>query len=165
MTSLLPFISIDELEALVGSKVGQSDWILVDQARINDFADVTEDHQYIHVDPDRARETDYGGTIAHGFLTLSLLSRMVGTGLRPIKGMTANVNYGFDKVRMLSPVPAGARLRGTFTLNSVTRRSDTQLLCAYHVDVEVESQSRPALAADWLILTTFQQEVSNDGRV
>jgi acyl dehydratase len=163
MTCPLPCISINELEALVGTRVGQSDWILIDQARINDFADVTEDHQYIHVDLDKARETDFGGTIAHGFLTLSLLSRMVETGLRPIKGMTANVNYGFDKVRMLSPVPAGVRVRGRFTLNSVTRRSDTQVLCAYHVDVEVESQSRPALAADWLILTTFQQEVSNNG--
>jgi acyl dehydratase len=165
MTCPLPCISINELEALVGTRVGQSDWILIDQARINDFADVTEDHQYIHVDPDRARKTDFGGTVAHGFLTLSLLSHMVETGLRPIKGMTANVNYGFDKIRMLSPVPAGARVRGGFTLNSVTRRSDTQILCAYHVDVEVESRSRPALAADWLILTTIQQEVSNHGRV
>jgi acyl dehydratase len=158
MTYPLPCICINELEALVGTKVGQSDWILIDQARINDFADVTEDHQYIHVDPDRARETDFGGTIAHGFLTLSLLSRMVETGLRPIEGMTANVNYGFDKIRMLSPVPAGARVRGRFTLNNVTRRSGNQILCAYHVDVEIENQSRPALAADWLILTTFQQE-------
>jgi len=89
---------------------------------------------------------------------LSLLSRMVETGLRPINGITANVNYGFDKIRMLSPVPAGARVRGCFTLTSVARRSDTQVLCAYHVDVEIESQSRPALVADWLILTTFQQE-------
>jgi acyl dehydratase len=163
MTYPLPCITINELEALVGSKVGESDWILIDQARINDFADVTEDHQYIHVDPDKARETEFGGTIAHGFLTLSLLSRMVETGLRPIEGMTANVNYGFDKIRMLSPVPTGARVRGSFTLNNVTRRSDTQILCTYHVDVEVESQNRPALAADWLILTTFQQEVSDYG--
>jgi acyl dehydratase len=158
MTHPLPSIYIGELEALVGSRVGQSDWILVDQARINDFADVTEDHQYIHVDPEKARGTDFGGTIAHGFLTLSLLSRMVETGLRPINGMTANVNYGFDKIRMLSPVPAGARVRACFTLTSVARRSDTQVLCAYHVDVEIESRSRLALAADWLILTTFQQE-------
>lgn len=156
MTHSLPTISLNELEALIGTRVGHSDWILVDQARINDFATVTEDHQYIHVDPERARETDFGGTIAHGFLTLSLLSRMVETGLRPIDGMTANVNYGFDKIRMLSPVPAGVRVRGCFTLNSVTRRSDNHILCAYHVDVEVESQSRPALAADWLILTTLQ---------
>src|SRR5688500_6294300 len=148
MTCPLPCISINELEALVGTKVGESDWILIDQARINDFADVTEDHQYNHVAPDRARETEFGGTIAHGFLTLSLLSRMVETGLRPIEGMTANVNFGFDKIRMLSPVPAGARVRGSFTLNNVTRRSDTQILCAYHVDVEVESQNRPDLAAD-----------------
>ena len=106
MTPIAP----SALSGLIGTEVGVSDWITVDQARIDAFADITEDRQFIHVDPERAKATPFGGTIAHGFLTLSLLSRMSFDGVAPLEGVVMGVNYGFDKVRFLAPVPSGARV-------------------------------------------------------
>jgi acyl dehydratase len=124
---------------------------MVDQQRIDAFADVTTDHQFIHVDRDRAaKETPFGTTIAHGFLSLSLLSAFAYEVLPAIEGNQMSVNYGFDKVRFVSPVRSGARVRGRFTLAEVKPRSPTELLSRTHVTVEIEGEAKPALVADWL---------------
>ncbi|MGO9358214.1 MAG: MaoC family dehydratase [Xanthobacteraceae bacterium] len=141
---------------LVGRDIGVSSWRLVDQARVDTFADVTEDHQFIHVDPARAaRETPFGGTIAHGFLTLSLLSTFAYEVLPTVDGVAMSVNYGFDKLRFISPVRAGARVRGRFRLAEATFRTPTELLSRTHATIEIEGETKPALVADWLGLLYF----------
>ncbi|MGO3933068.1 MaoC family dehydratase [Rhodopseudomonas pseudopalustris] len=136
---------------LVGQEIGVSSWHVVDQQRIDVFADATEDHQFIHVDAERAkRETPFGGTIAHGFLTLSLLSVFSYEAMPTIAGTVMGVNYGFDKVRFLSPVRAGARVRGRFTLAEANLRKPTELLTRSTITVEIEGEPKPALVADWL---------------
>ena len=110
-------ITVDDIPGAIGTEIGRSEWRAVTQEMINLFADATDDHQWIHVDPERAaRETPFGGSIAHGFLTLSLLSRMSFDGVAPLEGVVMGVNYGFDKVRFLAPVPSGARVRARFKL-------------------------------------------------
>ncbi|MEW6642743.1 MAG: MaoC family dehydratase [Pseudomonadota bacterium] len=149
-------ISRDAYMRLVGTEVGVSAWHLVDQARIDAFAQVTEDHQFIHVDPARAaRETPFGGTIAHGFLSLSLMSVFAYEVLPSIEGTRMSVNYGFDKLRFVSPVRAGSRVRGRFTLAEATLRAPNELLSRTHVTVEIEGGEKPALVADWLGLLFF----------
>ena len=145
-------IALKTLPSLAGEDLGCSDWVLIDQERINAFADVTEDHQFIHVDLARAAESPFGGTIAHGFLTLSLLSYFLKAMPFKIVGTAMAVNYGFDKIRMLSPVPSGARVRGCFKLADVQEKGDDQLLLTYGVSVEIEGADKPALVADWLCL-------------
>lgn len=149
--------TVEELEALTGSVVGVSSWIIVDQRRINEFACVTEDHQSIHVDAEAAASTTFRGTIAHGFLSLSLLSKMAETGLAPVAGTSTSLNYGFDRVRFLTPVPSGSRLRGNFVLGRVTRKG-ARVLFQYRVAVEIEGSVRPALLADWLVMTIADNE-------
>lgn len=129
-----------------------SRWYVISQELINNFADVTEDHQFIHVDPEAAKKTPFGGTIAHGFLSLSLLSSMAEGLLIIPEDHDVSLNYGFDKIRFLAPVAAGKRIRGHFTLEKVTPRGPGQTLLTYKVEVEIEGEARPALAADWLIL-------------
>ena len=107
-----------ELQGLIGQEVGLSRWFELDQGRIDAFARITEDEQYIHVDPERAAATPFGGTIAHGFLTLSLLSAMTYDAVPPLEGVLMGVNYGFDKLRFLAPVMSGSRVRGRFKLLS-----------------------------------------------
>jgi acyl dehydratase len=148
-------IRIDELDALVGTETGVSRWFLIDQKRIDAFADITEDRQFIHVDPQAARATPFGGAIAHGFLTLAMLSALAMDALPEIEGRAMGVNYGFDKLRFLSPVPAGARIRGRFRLESVAQRSPTDFLIRYAVTVEIEGAAKPALVAEWLTLTVL----------
>jgi len=114
----MTFASIDELRSAVGTDVGSSDWIDIDQQRIDLFADATGDHQWIHVDPERAAAGPFGTTVAHGFLTLSLLPRL-GEGLVDVEGMTMGVNYGLNKVRFPAPVPVGSRVRAHVRLLSV----------------------------------------------
>lgn len=143
-------ISIDQLKDLVGEELGVSDWIRVDQNRINVFADVTEDHQFIHIDPDRAAETPFGGPIAHGFLTLSLLSKLSEKVTPVIEGVEIGINYGFEKVRFLTPVPSGANVRGRFVLKAAEEKRPGQFLMTYAVSVEIEGVEKPALIADWL---------------
>ncbi|MHC9235784.1 MaoC family dehydratase [Pseudooceanicola sp. 502str34] len=143
-------VTRQELRGLVGQEVGTSRWFTIDQKRIDRFADVTEDHQYIHIDPERARDTPFGTTIAHGFLTLSMLSAMVIDGGPELEGVTMGVNYGFDRVRFVSPVPSGARVRGVFVLKAVEDKSPTEIQTIYTVTVEIEGQAKPALVADWL---------------
>jgi Acyl dehydratase len=135
----------------LGQEVGLSPWFTVDQARIDAFAEVTEDRQFIHVDPVRAAETPFGGTIAHGYLTLSMLSHLAVTAEIPFPPARASLNYGFDKVRFLTPVRAGARIRGRFTLTGVEERPGG-LMLRLAVSVEIEGSDKPALAADWLVM-------------
>jgi len=149
-------ITRDAYFELVGKEIGLSAWHTVDQKRIDTFADVTEDHQFIHIDPERAaRETPFGSTIAHGFLTVSLLSVFSYEALPKIDGVTMGVNYGFDKLRFISPVRAGARVRGRFTLTEAKMRSANELQSRTSVTVEIEGETKPALVADWLGLMYF----------
>jgi len=132
-----------------------SDWLTLDQDRIDAFADVTGDHQFIHVDPDRAAaETPFSGTIAHGFLTLSALAGLTDC-LPPVPGKRMGINYGFDKLRFLAPVRTGSRIRAHFTVAEVAERKPGEALVHYDVSVEIEGEAKPALAARWLSLTLF----------
>ena len=139
-----------DLQSLVGQEVGLSRWISVDQARIDAFARITEDEQFIHVDPERARATPFGGTIAHGFLTLSLASAMSYDAVAPLEGVVMGVNYGFDKLRFLAPVPAGSRVRGRFRLMSAEDKGGGRWLLKHELTVEIEGGDKPALIAEWL---------------
>jgi acyl dehydratase len=146
-------ISLEAYRGFIGRELGLSDWVLIDQARIDAFAETTEDRQFIHVDPERARQTPLGGTIAHGFLTLSLLAAMADTGLPAIEGAHMGLNYGFNRIRFLAPVPAGARVRGRFVLKDVVERSPGQWLSTVDISVEIEQGGQTALVAEWLALT------------
>jgi acyl dehydratase len=149
-SSSMPLASLDEIRSRIGEEVGVSSWLTVDQARIDVFADATEDHQFIHVDPQAAAAAGLGGTIAHGFLSLSLLSRMAAEGMLIPEGVKMALNYGFDRVRFLAPVKSGKRVRGRFTLDSVEEKAPGQLLMRHLVTVEIEGEDKPALAAIWL---------------
>lgn len=137
---------LDELRALTGQEVGVSDWLPVTQEMINRFADLSGDHQWIHVDVERAkRETEFGSTIAHGFLTVSLLTELSRRAVEVRGDFKMRINYGFNKLRFVSPVPAGAKIRGRFTPQRVTENEVTWI-----VTVEVEGREKPALVAEWL---------------
>ena len=146
----MPLASLDEIRARVGNEVGTSSWLTIGQNRIEEFADATEDHQFIHVDPEAASKTPFGGTIAHGFLTLLLLSRMAAEGMLVPDNVQMAVNYGFDRVRFLSPVKSGKRVRGRFTLDSIEEKAPGQWLLRHNVTVEIEGEDKPALTAAWL---------------
>ena len=142
------FETINDYAAQVGKEIGVSDWVLVDQDRINKFADATGDHQWIHVDPEKAKAGPFGGTIAHGYLTLSLIP-MLSWGVYTVEGLTMGVNYGSDKVRFPTPVPVGSRIRGGFELVSLDeiplgRQARTK------VTIEIEGQDKPACVAEVL---------------
>jgi acyl dehydratase len=146
----MPLASIDDIRGRIGEEVGISSWILVDQARILAFADATEDRQFIHVDPEAAARTPFGGTVAHGFLSLSLLSRMGAEAMLVPDGLKMAVNYGLERVRFLAPVRAGSRVRGRFTLDSLEEKAPGQILMRHTVTVEIEGEDKPALTAEWL---------------
>jgi acyl dehydratase len=148
----MPLASLTDIKSRVGQEVGVSSWIEVDQARIDAFADATEDRQFIHVDATAAAQTPFGGTIAHGFLSLSLLSRMGAEAMLVPDGMKMAINYGLDRVRFLAPVKSGKRVRGRFTLDSVEEKAAGQILLKHTVTVEIEGESKPALTAIWLTL-------------
>ena len=151
-----PPVSLEAYQNMVGKEVGVSSWHLVDQSRINDYADVIEDHQFIHIDPERAkRETPFGSTVAHGFLTMSLMSIMSYEVMPVIEGTTMGVNYGFDKLRFISPVRAGRRVRGHFVLTEAKLRKPTELQSRTNVTIEIEGEDKPAIVADWLGLIYF----------
>ena len=139
-----------QLESLIGTVTGKSDWIEIDQDRVNVFADVTEDHQFIHIDPERAKMTPFGGPIAHGFLTLSLLSKFGENSTIALKGAAMGVNYGLNSVRFLNPVAVGKKVRGVFTLKEAVEKKPGQFLLTYDVSVEIEGVDKPALIAEWL---------------
>lgn len=144
-------LTVDEMKARIGSET-VSEWIEVTQAMIDTFADATDDHQFIHVDPVRAAQTPFGGTIAHGFLTLSLLSSLAArTPDAPrIAGARMGVNYGSDKVRFLTPVPSGSRVRAHFKLLKFHEKRPGQFQQTNQVTVEIEGVDKPALIADWI---------------
>lgn len=152
-------MTIKELMASAGTLERTSDWVMVDQELINKFADATYDHQFIHVDETRAKsETPFGGTIAHGFLSLSLMSHFVENCMPKIENAAMGINYGFEKIRFLMPVPAGSRLRGHFKLIECSERRPGEYLDRYEVSVEIENQEKPALVAEWLGLTILNRE-------
>ena len=142
------FNGVDDLRTAVGTTVGSSDWMTVEQGQIDGFADATHDHQWIHVDLDRAKEGPFGTPIAHGFLTLSLLPALIGQVYK-VDGVKMGVNYGLNKVRFTSPVPVGSKVRGTVELVEVSDVSGGVQL-VNKVTVEIEGSDRPALVAEWL---------------
>ena len=146
----MPVASLVEIQSRIGQDVGISDWLTVDQQRIDEFADATEDRQFIHVDPDAAARTPFGGTIAHGFLSLSMLSRMAADGMLVPDNIKMAVNYGLDRVRFIAPVKSGQRIRGRFRLDSLDEKAPGQLLLRHTVTVEIEGEEKPALTAEWL---------------
>lgn len=146
----MPLATLAEIRAAIGSEVGVSSWLLVDQARIHAFAEATDDRQFIHVNETAAAQTPFGGTIAHGFLSLSLLSAMGTEAMLLPEGLTMVVNYGLDRVRFLAPVRCGSRVRGRFTLDSVEEKAPGQILMRHSVTVEIERSDKPALSAVWL---------------
>ncbi len=146
----MPIASIEEIQSRVGSEVGVSDWLVIDQARIDAFAEITEDPQFIHIDPEAAAKTPFGGTVAHGFLTLSLLSRMAADAMLRPEGVKMGVNYGFERVRFMAPVRSGKRVRGRFTLTRFEEKKPGQWQFVHKVTVEIEGEGKPALVADWI---------------
>lgn len=147
-----PALTLAEYQARIGTELGRSDWLTIDQGMIDQFADLTGDHQFIHVDPARAAEGPFGGTVAHGFLTLSLLGALGMQMVPPLAGAAMIINYGFDKLRFITPVRSGRRIRGILSLLSVEAKGPAQWLVRYAVTVEVEGADKPALAAEWLLL-------------
>ncbi len=143
--------SFDQLRQMVGQEVGVSEWVEVSQERINAFADATDDQQWIHVDPERANvDSPYRSTVAHGFLTLSLLSSFWRQAVKMPAGSEMNINYGLNRVRFPAPVPAGSRIRAHFAPQSVTD-FDSGVQITWKVDVEVEDTPKPCLAAEWIV--------------
>ena len=137
----------------VGMKLGPSEWIELSQQRINAFADCTEDHQFIHVDEAKAKETPFGGTIAHGFLTLSLLASLIEKiGVTP-ENTVMGMNYGFDKIRFLAPVKSGKRVRMVGEVLDVNQKDENRFLTTFGVSIEIEGEDTPALVAEFLLMS------------
>jgi len=148
----MPVAELETIRGRIGEEVGVSGWLTVDQERIDAFAEATEDRQFIHVDADAASQTPFGGTIGHGFLTLSLLSRMAAEAMPLPDNAKMIVNYGLDRVRFLAPVRSGKRVRGRFVLDSVDEKPGGQILLRHSVTVDIEGEDKPALSAQWLTL-------------
>jgi acyl dehydratase len=142
--------TIESIQTKLGQEIGVSEWLEISQAMVDRFADLTDDHQFIHVDPVAAARTPLGGTVAHGFLVLSLIAKFIAAADYRLRGTVMVLNYGFDKIRMVSPVKTGSRIRGRFTLKSMIERSPGQWLSTLHVIIEIENEPKPALVADWL---------------
>ena len=146
----IKMIPPSEYPSLVGQKLGISDWFTLEQERINAFADCTDDHQFIHIDEEAAAKTPFGGTIAHGFLTLSMLVKLCEQVSVHPEGMVMGVNYGLNKVRFLAPVRAGKRVRAHVELASVEPKDGNRFLTQQNITVEIEGEDTPALYAEWL---------------
>ena len=146
----MPIASIEEIKAKAGQEIGVSPWIEIGQDAIDRFAAVTGDRQFIHVDPEAARLTPFGGTVAHGFFTLSLLSQMAASVTYLPDTAKMVVNYGLDKVRFIAPVRSGSRVRGRFALVRIEEKKPGQWQFLHNVVVEIEGEERPALQADWI---------------
>ena len=148
----------EKFQARIGEPDGEGEWFEMTQERINDFADVTIDHQFIHVDPEAAKASPFGTTIAHGFLTLSMLTHLSGsvkTDPETVKGVVMGVNYGFDKVRFVSPVPSGSRIRASSVLKAADLKDPNTIQVTRTYTIEVEGQDRPAVVADWITRLTY----------
>ena len=142
--------TVKQLQSRIGERLGTSRWFDVTQTMIDAHAATTEDHQFIHIDPKRAAETPFGGTIAHGFLTLSMLSAMAYDAQPDIDGQVMGVNYGLNHLRFLAPVPAGSSIRAHFTLNTVEERKPHEITVTWGVEVEIKDRPKPALVAEWV---------------
>lgn len=150
-------VNADQLAQYIGKEVGVTDWLEIDQARINQFADATGDHQYIHVDPVRAAQTPFGTTIAHGFLTLSLMSMLsANNGGIKLSNAVMGINYGLDKVRFITPVKVGSKIRARFQLVSADEKKPKHYLLKHNVTIDIDGESKPALIAEWLGMTVVQ---------
>jgi len=149
-------LNVDQLNDFIGKEVGISEWLLVDQERINQFADATGDHQYIHVDSDRAAQTPFGTTIAHGFLTMSLMVLMGYEGSTKLENSVMGINYGFDKLRFINPVKVNSKIRGRFQLISAEEKKPNQWLLKHNITVEIAGEEKPALVAEWLGMTVVE---------
>lgn len=143
-----------DLLSLVGTDLGTSDWFLIDQGRINAFADATLDHQFIHVNPEQAKATPFGGTIAHGFLTVSLLPYLQASMADLVlpQGVKMGINYGFDKLRFMAPVKVGRRVRARAKLLDAAEKKPGQWLLKSEYTIEIEGEDKPALVAEWLMM-------------
>lgn len=142
---------IEELKSLIGQEVASSDWFEVTQSRINDFADATEDHQWIHIDTERAKsDSPFHSTIAHGFLTLSMLPHLAAQAFKVEGDFKMGINYGLNRLRFVSPVPAGSRVRARFTLQQVEDVAGGAQL-TWSITCEIEGGAKPALVAEWLV--------------
>ena len=149
-------IPVSELGSLIGPEIGVTDWFEIDQDRVNAFADATLDHQFIHIDQEAAAATPFGGTIAHGFLSLSLLPYFLQDISPEIEGVMFALNYGTDKVRFLQPVKVGSRIRARNTLSAVDEKSPGRWLLKQTVTVEIEGEQKPAMVAELLAMVFVQ---------
>ena len=156
-------LSFEDLKEKLGLEVGVSRWFTIDHARVDKFADLTEDWQYIHVDPIAAQKTPFNGTIAHGFLTVSLISAMYYDAIPVIKGSKLGVNYGFDKLRFLSPVKVGSKVRGHFEITDIREVKPFEISTKWRVEVEIEHSDKPALIAHWIGRQILSESLSQDG--
>jgi len=144
-------IEASELASLVGAEVGVSDWMRIDQEMIDRFADATLDHQFIHVDPVRAAQTPYGGTIAHGLLVVSLFPHLFADAFDyEVRDVRTRLNYGYDRIRFTSPIPVNSRVRARFVLSEAAEKSRGQWRLTFSVTAEVEGAERPVVVADWV---------------
>ena len=148
----MPYVTLEELLACVGKDLGFSDWIQIDQERVNQFAECTGDHQFIHVDPEKAKLTPFGCTIAHGFLSLSLIPKLM-EGLMPLpKGLKMAVNYGLDSVRFIQPVKVDSRVRLAAKVLDITEKRPGQWLIKIEATLEIDGEQKPAYIAESLSL-------------
>jgi acyl dehydratase len=148
----MQILTPEQATVLIGTDLGASDWLLVDQSRVDAFAETTEDRQFIHVDPVAAAATPFGGTIAHGFLTLSLLAVLLPEGTIVLEGIKMGVNYGFERIRFLAPVRTGRRIRARHALLAVEDKGGGRYLLRTEVTVEIEDEEKPAIIAEWLTM-------------
>ncbi|AQX31117.1 MaoC family dehydratase [Bartonella schoenbuchensis] len=154
-------IAIQDIKNFIGKEIGLSQWRLVTQDMINQFASATDDHQWIHVDEEKAKKTPFGGTIAHGFLTLSLLSTLAYEALPKLEGATMGINYGFDKIRFVSPVKTGAQIRARFILDDAKIRPSGRVVLHYKTTIEINKLKNPALIAHWLVIAMIEEKEIN----
>ncbi|MEQ8860814.1 MAG: MaoC family dehydratase [Pseudomonadales bacterium] len=145
-------MSLEEVQGYVGKEIGVSDWFAMDQDRISAFADVTEDHMFLHVDPEAAAQTPFGGTIAHGLLTLSMMPVMAYQAVPGISGTRMGVNYGYNRIRFMAPVKSGKRIRGRFVVKSVEPKEGGRMEINHEVTIEIEGEDKPALVGEWLTM-------------
>lgn len=144
-------LPVQKLKESIGEEK-TTDWIEMTQERINTFADCTEDHQFVHVDPERARQGPFGTTVAHGFLTLSMMTRLTASNTWIPEGTKAVINYGFNKIRFMNPVPSGSRIRSVMKLAGVEEKENGRVLVTTFHTVSAEGTDRPSLIAEWLYM-------------
>lgn len=148
-------ISVEKLKKMIGQENGTSDWVLIDQDRINRFADATEDHQWIHVDIEKAKKGPFGGPIGHGFLTLSLIPIFNKSAKYLPEGLKMGINYGLNKVRFINPVPVGSQVRSRMVISAVEEREPGRILMTTTHTIEIKGQDKPACIAEMLALLFF----------